>query len=120
MRPKPIRTRADLISAILNHCPTRACERAVREGRAVVLGGFTPPGDFPQWIVKVESRHGHCWYVAVVCDETNYQFHPKWYGASEVPWAHWDGCSNGSRLVDGEQPRVSALRRAMARRKQSE
>jgi len=120
MKPRPIRTRADLVRVIAHHCPTRACERAVSEGRTTVLGGFTPPGDFPQWIVEVESERGNRWYIAIKCDEETYRFVPHWYQEADLPWAYWDGTSNGSRLVDGERPRTSALRRTVARRRLNE
>jgi len=105
------------VRLIVDHCPSRACERAVHEGHVTVLGGFTPPGGFSQWIVEVESGRGRRWYIAIKCDEENYQFIPQWYKEKDLPWAYWDGTSNGSRLIDGDRPKTSALRRAMARRR---
>lgn len=118
MRPRPIRTRNDLVRLIAECCPSRACERAVREGRTTVLGGFTPPEDFPQWIVRVESARGTRWHIAIKCDEESYRLTHQWYAEDELPWAYWDGRSDGTALKDGEIAREAALHRVTARRVQ--
>ena len=123
MQPRPLRTKADIIRTVADHLPSKACERALRTDRVIVLGGFTPPESLPFWLLKIESARGNCWYVAVFCDEELYQYRVNWLEEVSIPWRHWDGQSDGTRLKDGDEPVQSSLKRAdawMAHRKQKQ
>jgi hypothetical protein len=106
MKPVPMNTRDDLISLITQVPPTRACATAVRTGRITVLGGFTPPGNFSQWIAMIESDRGKKWFIAIEVDEDQHKFKRRWYEhETDVPWAYWDGHPFGTRpLIDGDIP----------------
>lgn len=113
---KPIRSRDELTALVARHAPTNACASAMREKRAVVLGGFAAPGTFPCWIVRVESKRGTIWYVAVDVDEENYRMRIRYLGS--VPWQNWIGSSTGSRpLIDGDEPAKYAFLRMQAKRR---
>ena len=114
MRPRPLHQRDDLIALVREYAPTRACNRAIREDRAQVLGGFAPPEGLPYWLVQVDSRHGNRWYIGIICDEPNNRFRPFW--PERPDWRHWDGRIGGRSLKDGDSPNTYALRRAKARR----
>lgn len=115
MRPRPIHRRADLLALVRDYVPSRACGRAMDEDRAIVHGGFEPPVGLPYWLVKVTSRHGRVWYIAVVCDEPRNRFSITY--PDRVEWQHWAGSINGKGIKDGDDPRLYALMRATARRK---
>jgi len=100
MQPRPLHNRSDLIASLV--APTRACARAISEGRAEVLGGFTPPGGLPCYIVRVEGRHGSEWLLGLEVDEESRTFHPRRF--ESVPWASWDGRATGRSLKDGDDP----------------
>ena len=114
MRPRPMHRRADLIEAVRDYAPTRACRRAIDEDRSTVLGGFITPEGLPYWLVKVISQHGREWLLGLECDEESNRFRPFW--PDRVKWQHWDGRINGRSLKDGDDPKTYALRRAQARR----
>jgi len=115
---RPVRTKSDLGALLPAAAPTAACEKAIAEGRFIVLGGFTPPGAFPQWVARVESPFGRSWYVGIAVDEAARRYVPVSYHAdNSLPWANWDGDSKGTRvLIDGEEPVKSAMKRMEARR----
>lgn len=115
MKARPLRTRTDLLALIRRHAPSRACARSIGDGRVIVLGGFTPPGGFPRWIVHVQSPHGRDWYAHVICDESRYQYRVQWSYEDDVPWAHWDGQSDGRHpLRDGDTPETVAFKQKEA------
>lgn len=78
----------------------------MREGRTTVLGGFTPPGDLPYWLVKVTSRFDREWLIALIADEPARQFRVAYL--DQVVWKHWDGRADGKRLQDGDNPATFA------------
>lgn len=91
----------------------------MKERRAVVLGGFATPGTLPCWIVRVDSRRGNQWFIAIDCDEANVKYAVRYLDADQVPWADWIGKSTGRRpLIDGDEPAVSAYKRCQAVRRE--
>ena len=116
MKARPLRTRDELLELVAQHAPTKACATAMREDRAIVLGGFNPVEDFPGWVVRITSRRDREWIVAVECDEVAYKF--KVLHLTTVPWANWAGRSTGlNPLIDGDSPNQSAFMRMKARMK---
>ena len=69
-----IRDRRSLFEFACKHAPSRACERAIREGRATVLGGVNPPEGFPGWLIRAWSDSGRDWFIFVQCDEENRRY----------------------------------------------
>jgi hypothetical protein len=112
---KPLRSKDDLTALAARHAPTKACASAMKENRAVVLGGFTAPGTLPCYIVRVTSRHGRVWDICVECDEQARSYRVR--VLDQVPWQHWAGRSDGKHpLIDGDMPVVAAYMRMQARR----
>lgn len=104
MRPTPLNTRSDLIAALTDRGPSRACNRYIRAGKVRILGGFTPAGELPRWIVEVTSPHGRSWFVALVADDEAQTFRVEY--PQSVAWADWAGnpdSINGS-VYDGDDP----------------
>lgn len=114
MKPRSLHSRSDLIASLV--APTRACARAISEGRVEVFGGFTPPGGFPCYIVCVEGRHGSEWLLGLEVDEENRTFRPRRF--ESVPWASWDGRTTGRSLKDGDDPQRYGSYRAIAKEMQ--
>jgi len=103
IRPRPLNHRADLIRLVREHVPTRACRRAIDEGRTTVLGGCTPAQGFPYWLVEIESVRNRTWYIAVVANESAYKYEVKY--VDRVNWAEWSGDSARRHPVyDGDDP----------------
>lgn len=115
MRPRPIHSRSDLIAVARTHAPTRACRRAIDEDRAEVLGGFTPAEGLPRWIVRVVSRHGRTWHIAILADENSHRFRFEY--PEQVGWRDWSGQTGRNHPVyDGDNPAEYAFNRMEARR----
>lgn len=114
MKARPIHSREDLIAVVRDHAPTRACERALGEGRTEVLGGFTPAGGFPYLLVRVTSRFGKAWVLGLEINEAEYRMTP--FTTNGIDWAAWDGRIGGRSLKDGDDPNRYARCRAQARR----
>lgn len=112
MRPRPLHSRSDLVAIIRDIAPTRACQRAVDEGRTEVLGGFTPPGGLPYYLVHVTAQFGSEWLLSIEIDEDRREFRPR--RLDSVAWECWDGRSEGRSLKDGDHPRRYADRRRQA------
>lgn len=68
MIPWHIQSRSQFVEQVHALCPTRAAQRAIREGRITMLGGFydIPPFGRPGFICHVTSRHGRTWFLALV------------------------------------------------------
>lgn len=68
MIPWHIQSRSQFVEQAHALCPTRAAQRAIREGRITLLGGFydIPPFGKPGFICHVTSRHGRTWILALV------------------------------------------------------
>lgn len=70
-----IETREDLLEYAAEHAPAKACARAIREGRASVLGGYRgiQPRGLDGWVIRVDSRHGRTWFVGVLEDRERHR-----------------------------------------------
>lgn len=68
MIPWHIQSRSHFVEAAYNLCPTRAAQRAIRENRITLLGGFydIPPFGKPGFICHVTSRYGRTWFLALI------------------------------------------------------
>ncbi len=116
---KPIRTRAELLSLISGRAPSRACERAIRENRTKVLGGFAPPKGIPYFLVRIESAHGAVWYVKIFVNEEGRKYPIEYHRDTEEKpfepdWEHWSGKANKSRIwnvINGDDPAEMQHRR---------
>lgn len=112
---KPIRSRDELLWLCVQYAPTKACRRAISEGRAQVLGGFTAPKGLPTLIVRVRSEYDRVWLIGVEIDEP--RMRQRIVYLDEIPWATWDGRIGGKRpLIDGDDPTAWAFEK-MQRRK---
>jgi hypothetical protein len=112
MTARPIRTRAELLAQIVDRpVLTTACRRAINEGRAQVLGGFTTTEGIPCWVVRVTSRYNRQWQYALEVLDGQYRLrrHPQVY------WEDWQGDPEGRRLIDGDDPVTFAALRDAAR-----
>lgn len=112
---RPISTRADILAVAAQAAPSKACATAISENRATVLGGFTPAGGLPCFVVVVISKFGRQWILAVEVDEAAHRYRPKVLDA--VPWIAWDGRIGGKRLIDGDVPIEAAMKRMKERRR---
>jgi hypothetical protein len=105
---KAIHSRDDLIDVIRGRCPLTSCNRAIDSGEVLVLGGFAPPEGItgqPHWVLRVTSRHGRVWHVAVL---------PHSFGVNvkiikEVDWKNWLGSDRGAPdIYNGDDPLYSS------------
>lgn len=112
---KPFNARTDIFALAARHAPSKACVTAISENRATLLGGFTPAGGLPRFIVSVTSKRGKQWNIAIIVDEEANRYRIEW--PETVPWASWDGRINGKRLIDGDEPTESAFKRMQERRR---
>jgi hypothetical protein len=106
MNPGRLLSRTALLDEAIRLSPTRGCRRAIEEGRAEVLGGFAaiPPYGLPGWILRVRSRHGRTWLLAVLVDEVKHVYTARL--VDEVPWSEWVGRKGRKRwnAYDGDVP----------------
>ena len=107
-----LRTRTELIQFAEARCGSYACRRAFLTGKVMVFGGFStiPPGTDPGWILRVKSRHGRAWLLAVVTDDIKHCYCVR--EIEKIPWAKWTGCAGrgqGYSIYDGDMP-VQAAR----------
>lgn len=101
---KPLHHRNELLALTADIAPTNACRRAAEHGTQTVLGGFTPAGGFPCWIVHVQGRHQE-WYVCIVMNMRLRQYHAHLILKEKIPWDCWIGNRHGKNpLVDGDCP----------------
>lgn len=108
-----ISTRDDLLEYIREHAPSSAVRRAIDDGKYEVLGAFAalPPHTMPGFIVKVTSKHGRVWPVAVAVNEVKHRY--EVYILDTIPWSLYDG---GERAIYcGDHPNTSARKRNLAR-----
>lgn len=107
--PGRVTTRSALIDAVYQRAPSRACQRAIRDGhgRVEVLGGFSeiPPYREAGWLCRVTSRHGRVWLMAMLADEVNHRY--RVVQVDEVPYQKWAGRTDRKAWnpYDGDQPR---------------
>jgi hypothetical protein len=113
MRFRALHSRQDLIDLVSQRPPTPACGRAIREGRATVLGLFSEPEGLPRFIVQVDSKFGRRWFIAVVIDEEHLRI--KYEYPDIVEWKHYMGQESDrqpANFADGDDPRLYRLYRA--------
>lgn len=107
MNPTRFQSRSDLCLYAAKHVPLRSCARAINEGRVELLGGFSsiPPLSDPGFLLKVTSRHGREWIIAISIDEIKHRY-KVWIAGPEIPWWYWMGCVDGPRrpAYDGDHP----------------
>jgi len=115
MKPRPMHSRDDLIQQIRPYVPTRACDRAVGEGRVEVFGGFAPPEGFPYFLLQVTSYFGKQWRLGLEVREAENRLVPL--SVETVDWSIWDGRTGGRSLKDGDDPVRYARYRAHAKRR---
>lgn len=111
---RPLHSRADLIALAAQAAPSKACVRAISEDRATSLGGFTPAGGLPCFVVQVRSKHGRQWFITIEVDEAAHRYLVRTLDA--VPWSAWDGRIGGKRLIDGDVPTEAAFKRMKAKK----
>lgn len=108
-----IDTRDDLLEFIRANAPLSGIKRAIDDGKYEVLGAFAslPPHTKPGFIVKVTSKHGTVWPVAVAANEVKHRW--EVYVLDEIPWSLYDG---GKRVIYcGDHPTRSVRKRNLAR-----
>ena len=108
-----IDTRNDLLEFIRANAPLRGIQRAIDDGGYEVLGAFAAlyPHPMPGLIVKVTSKHGTVWPVAVAANEGKHCW--EVYVLDVIPWSLYEG---GSRpIYRGDNPTMSTRKRDLAR-----
>lgn len=114
IRPRPLNRRYELVDVLRPYVPTKACGRAIDEGRYIVLGGFTPTEGLPCFIVQVESRLGSKWILAIEVDDVKNCYRVK--QLDEVPYSAWTGDPKRRHPVyDGDKPDIMERCRIMCK-----
>jgi hypothetical protein len=102
------RSKNDIIQWLERYCPRKAIVRSLLQNGAELLGGFNPvpPTTRPGWIVRVTSRHGRKWIVAIIpCEGTpDYEIRIL----KKVPWGNWIGNYYSENLMSGDRPQLYA------------
>jgi hypothetical protein len=119
MQPFRLRDRADLIALIERQAPSPACKRACLTGKVEVLGGFEeiPPSTCPGWIVRITTKRGSVFQVAVIPDDVKHTYRVRFIG--EVPWHLWTGLAHFPGVKDysiyvGDHPADYTFKRMVA------
>jgi hypothetical protein len=104
-----IETRTHLLEYALARVLSNACRRAFDDGQVVNLGGFDPlpPSEYPGWLLRVTSKHGRVWLIAVTVEGLHrYRVWP----ADAIPWQFWTGKDNrdGGSIYTGDLPAVAS------------
>lgn len=101
-----ILTRDDLLEFIRDNCTQSAVRRAMDDGKYELLGAFAslPPHTKPGWIVKVTSKHGKVWPVAVVAGLHTCEV----FILDTIPWSLYDGLFSTNLLYNGDHPYIAA------------
>ncbi|KKN22755.1 hypothetical protein LCGC14_0911910 [marine sediment metagenome] len=81
--PHHIQSRSQFVEEAWKLCPTKSAQRAIREGRVTMLGGFSdiPPLGRPGFICYV--RHGRTWLLALI-EQLDRSFRGVY--VENVPW----------------------------------
>lgn len=109
MRPRPLHHREDLIALLAPYAPSRACARAIHEGRTEVFGEFQTDEGRPMLLVRVTGRYRH-WTLGVIIYEDQYYFRLVY--PSMIDWTRWAGDQGrGHPLGDGDNPDLYARKR---------
>ena len=120
--PHHIQSRSQFVEEAWKLCPTKSAQRAIREGRVTMLGGFSdiPPLGRPGFICYVVSRHGRTWLLALT-EQLDRSFrgvyveHVPWKNrVSRVPPSRWT-LSGGDPLPpprEIQDPNLAKLQRA--------
>ena len=96
--------RNDLMLWLENNVPRKAIEYAMVDGKIELLGAFSSitANSNSGWIVKVTSKRGLSWNIAIVPSNTKHTYFA--YTIKEVPWEYYMG---GNRtLFAGDHPEV--------------
>lgn len=112
-----IHSRTGLIETARALVSESAICRALQEGSVENVGGFhhLPPSGLPGWILRVRSKHGRTWFLAVMMDDIKHRYVCK--RLTKIPWLEWAG--NGSpfrTLQTGDRPRHNFFMQQEARR----
>ena len=99
-----IRTRNDLINWLEKNSYRRAIRRSITEGKVENLGAFQhlPASKNPGWIVRVTSRFGRVWYIAVQLIGTGGIYLSRIIDEKDVPWESWIGDDSSNPLYQGD------------------
>jgi hypothetical protein len=110
----------DMIRWLRKQPLRRAVLRALDQGTVELLGGFRriPPGSSPGFILKVVSKHGTIYTVAIKPRNRS-----EWYAycmIEPIPWTDWDGREGRTppTLYEGDYPDVYAQNREAAKAKE--
>lgn len=108
MIPWHMQSRSQFVEQVHALCPTRAAQRAIREDRITLLGGFydIPPFGRPGFICHVTSIHGRTWLLALVM-QTDRSFRGVFI--ENIPWEHQVEYKTGNNwwTLDGGDPSSS-------------
>ena len=107
MIPWHIQSRSQFVEQAHALCPTRAAQRAIREGRVTLLGGFAdiPPFGRPGFICRVTSRHGRTWLLALI-EQRDRSFRGVFI--ESIPWTSWVGTTRTEKwTLNGGDPASS-------------
>jgi hypothetical protein len=96
-----LHTRQELINWIHQNVTDPVIQHLLEWGRVENLGGFDPlpTSKNPGWVVKITSRSGRVWFVAV--GVKNYQLY--WFRLKEVDWGNWVGENAKNELYRGDK-----------------
>ena len=96
--------KTELILWLDGHAPSRTIRRAIWNGSLELLGGFSkiPPSNYPGWIIKLTTRYGKKYLVAIIC---NYDKLKQYCMIIDsVPWELWDGKPGRKSIYEGDNP----------------
>lgn len=94
--------RSGLIHRISEGIKSGVCREAILTGTVVVLGGFhkIPPSTCPGWIVRITSRRGKIWTIALLCDKVRHEYRTMFI--ESIPWTEWTGkCGTANNMYRG-------------------
>lgn len=103
MNPGKLTSRAALVEMFYRLCPSRACQRAIKDGNVCVLGGFSTiqPFGLPGWVCCIRSRHGRTWLLGLLADEIGHKFLCR--VLDEVDRTKYLGKRGERGIYDGDQ-----------------
>lgn len=98
-----LHTRQQLITWLEHNITDPILSDALEWGRIINLGGFDPlpTSKNPGWIMKLVSRYGRTFYLAVAVDKKSWELY--WFRLKEVDWTNWVGENATNKLYRGDE-----------------
>lgn len=81
--------------------------RAFHTGTVENLGGFKHVAGGCGWILKLTSKHGSIYYIAIVAHYLGYRIAVL----DKPPWKYWEGDTTENKMYQGDNPEIYKLLR---------